>query len=213
MNEQTLSRVVDCISETTRYPTKLLRVDADIESDLGIDSVKRVEIIIALGEEFGIDLASQSADPSIRTIGDLAHWVHSLLPQGESEPTKGRATKVRATKVRATKVRATKVRATKARTTKARTTKVRTIPACSTTIRASGTTSGDTAIRAGVDSRSCDCPAIRFRTPLPSAARESATGKLSEAPRWAHRLRDRLRPRHWSDNGACAGCAWRNGHH
>ena len=60
MTNETLKRVVDCLAETTRYPTQLLHADADLENDLGIDSVKRVEIVIALSEEFGIDLAVRS---------------------------------------------------------------------------------------------------------------------------------------------------------
>jgi acyl carrier protein len=75
MMSELLTRVVACISKTTRYPTELLAVDADIESDLGIDSVKRVEIVIALGEEFGVNLVEQERDPAIRTIGDIANWV------------------------------------------------------------------------------------------------------------------------------------------
>ena len=75
MTKDTLGRVVDCLAATTRYPTQLLTADADIENDLGIDSVKRMELIIALSEEFGIDLQGEQRDPSIRTIGDLANWL------------------------------------------------------------------------------------------------------------------------------------------
>lgn len=79
-----LTRVVECISKTTRYPTELLAVDADIESDLGIDSVKRVEIVIALGEEFGVNLVEQERDPAVRTIGDIANWVQRFVGDANS---------------------------------------------------------------------------------------------------------------------------------
>lgn len=82
MSQPTLSRVVDCISKTTRYPVKLLQPTADLEIDLGIDSVKRVEIVVALGKEFGLALADQPRDKSIRTIADIAAWVEKM--QGES---------------------------------------------------------------------------------------------------------------------------------
>lgn len=75
MENPTLPRVVDCISQTTRYPVKLLQPTSDLEIDLGIDSVKRVEIVVALEKEFGLKLADQPRDKSIRTIEDIAAWV------------------------------------------------------------------------------------------------------------------------------------------
>ena len=77
-------RVVECISQTTRYPVKLLQPTADLEIDLGIDSVKRVEIVVALGKEFGLALADQPRDKSIRTIADIAAWVEKM--QGGAAP-------------------------------------------------------------------------------------------------------------------------------
>jgi NAD(P)-dependent dehydrogenase (short-subunit alcohol dehydrogenase family)/acyl carrier protein len=86
MRDDTLKRVVDCIAATTRYPTELLAADAELENGLGIDSVKRVEIVVALGEEFGLDLVAQAGTPSARTIADIADLIDGLLKKGgESE--------------------------------------------------------------------------------------------------------------------------------
>ena len=84
MPQSTMLRVVECISQTTRYPVKLLQPTADLEIDLGIDSVKRVEIVVALGKEFGLALADQPRDKSIRTIADIAAWVEKM--QGGAAP-------------------------------------------------------------------------------------------------------------------------------
>ena len=78
MENTTLSRVVTCIAQTTRYPVKLLQPTADLEIDLGIDSVKRVEIVVALGKEFDLPLADQPRDKAIRTIDDIANWVEKM---------------------------------------------------------------------------------------------------------------------------------------
>ena len=78
MESPALSRVVACIAQTTRYPVKLLQPTADLEIDLGIDSVKRVEIVVALGKEFGLPLADQPRDKAIRTIEDIANWVERM---------------------------------------------------------------------------------------------------------------------------------------
>ena len=77
MNTDTLQRVVDCVAATTRYPKQILTAEAHIENDLGIDSVKRVEIVIALSAEFGLELHTEQRDPSIQTIGDLVTWIES----------------------------------------------------------------------------------------------------------------------------------------
>ncbi len=38
------SRLLEIVSDRTGYPTEMLGIDADLEGDLGIDSIKRVEI-------------------------------------------------------------------------------------------------------------------------------------------------------------------------
>ena len=86
MNTETLQRVVNCVAATTRYPKQILTADAHIENDLGIDSVKRVEIVIALSAEFGLDLNSEQRDPSVQTIGDLVTWIEARIEIPMTEP-------------------------------------------------------------------------------------------------------------------------------
>lgn len=80
----TLERVVESIARTTRYPVDLLNPSADLEDDLGIDSVKRLEIVVGLSQEFGLALESEAPDPTIRTIEHVANWITSFLPQEET---------------------------------------------------------------------------------------------------------------------------------
>lgn len=79
MVHSTFGRVVACVAAATRYPQELLTADADLENDLGIDSVKNLEIVLLLAEEFGIDLASERRDPQVRTLGQVAAWIERLL--------------------------------------------------------------------------------------------------------------------------------------
>ncbi len=76
---KTLDRVVQSIARTTRYPVDLLTPSADLENDLGIDSVKRLEIVVGLSDEFGLSLESEERDSSIRTIQNVSDWVASFL--------------------------------------------------------------------------------------------------------------------------------------
>lgn len=75
---QYLERVIRCIADTTRYPTELLTPESDLENDLGIDSVKRLEITIAIGKEFAIPVEHQTREPWVRTIQDVATWVSQI---------------------------------------------------------------------------------------------------------------------------------------
>jgi len=75
MDSSTLERVTKSIARTTRYPLELLTAGADLENDLGIDSVKRLEIVLDLGEEFKLQLDREPRDQSIRTIQEVAVWV------------------------------------------------------------------------------------------------------------------------------------------
>lgn len=86
MNSHTLRRVVEQIANVTRYPEELLTVNADLADDLGIDSVKNLEIVLALGEEFSLDLAAESRDPTIRTIGQVAEWIERLSASQLAQP-------------------------------------------------------------------------------------------------------------------------------
>ena len=42
--------LLSVVAEKTGYPTEMLSMDMDLESDLGIDSIKRVEILSAITE-------------------------------------------------------------------------------------------------------------------------------------------------------------------
>lgn len=84
MNDSNFPRVVECIARTTRYPAELLTPDADLENDLGIDSVKRLEIVVALSDEFGLRLDLEERSASIRTIQHVATWVQDVLHRESS---------------------------------------------------------------------------------------------------------------------------------
>ena len=43
--------MLEVVSEKTGYPTEMLELSMDMESDLGIDSIKRVEILGAMQDK------------------------------------------------------------------------------------------------------------------------------------------------------------------
>ena len=46
-----MATLVEVVSTLTGYPVEMLTPDMDIETDLGIDSIKRVEILSAMEEK------------------------------------------------------------------------------------------------------------------------------------------------------------------
>ncbi|WP_420464623.1 SDR family NAD(P)-dependent oxidoreductase [Panacagrimonas sp.] len=53
------SLLLDIVAERTGYPVEMLALDADMEADLGIDSIKRVEILGALQKSLPPEVAAR----------------------------------------------------------------------------------------------------------------------------------------------------------
>ncbi len=67
-----LGVLLDVIAEKTGYPVDLLRPEMALEADLGIDSVKRVEILAALEDRLpGLSQLESAAVAGLCTIGDV----------------------------------------------------------------------------------------------------------------------------------------------
>jgi NAD(P)-dependent dehydrogenase (short-subunit alcohol dehydrogenase family)/acyl carrier protein len=68
--------MLDVVSQLTGYPTDMLALDMDIEAELGIDSIKRVEILSALEEKMP-DLPTVSPEimGSLKTLGQITEFI------------------------------------------------------------------------------------------------------------------------------------------
>jgi len=85
------SAILSVVSEKTGYPQDMLGMDLDLEADLSIDSIKRMEIIGELkikigfskGEDGGDDLMEKLA--AIKTLNGLVSWI-SEIEQDNFEP-------------------------------------------------------------------------------------------------------------------------------
>ena len=73
---------LDIVSEKTGYPTEMLELDMDMESDLGIDSIKRVEILGAL-QEAHPELPEIEAEviAELRTLAQIIDHVSKSAPK------------------------------------------------------------------------------------------------------------------------------------
>ncbi len=76
--------LLEVVGEKTGYPTEMLNLDMNLEADLGIDSIKRVEILSALRER-APDTPEVDADrmAQLKTLGQIVAFL------GESSSTAG----------------------------------------------------------------------------------------------------------------------------
>ncbi|HUB09008.1 MAG TPA: SDR family NAD(P)-dependent oxidoreductase [Myxococcales bacterium] len=74
------------VSERTGYPAEMLNLDADLEAELSIDSIKRVEILGALTQRLGLgkgnggagDLALEKL-AAVKTLRGIASWIETRM--------------------------------------------------------------------------------------------------------------------------------------
>jgi len=74
--KQIETRMLETVSRLTGYPTEMLGMDMDIESDLGIDSIKRVEILSTLEEQIpNLPAISPEIIGSLKTLGQIVEYL------------------------------------------------------------------------------------------------------------------------------------------
>jgi acyl transferase domain-containing protein len=80
-SEELTTAVLDVVHETTGYPIDMLDMSMDLNADLGIDSIKRMEIFSAVSERFP-DLPAIPTEQlgEIRTLSDIVTLLDSAGP-------------------------------------------------------------------------------------------------------------------------------------
>lgn len=92
-------RLLDLVAKRTGYPLEMLALDLDLEADLGVDSIKRVEILSSLAESIGgteSDLGGKLKLEQltvIRTLQGIIEYLNEALSgtaQANGEDTVGK---------------------------------------------------------------------------------------------------------------------------
>ncbi|MDR2235327.1 MAG: SDR family NAD(P)-dependent oxidoreductase [Chryseobacterium sp.] len=90
--EDLQNAILNIVSEKTGYPKEMLGLDLDLEADLSIDSIKRMEIIADLKNKIGFGENLEQADDvmeklaAIKTLRGLASWISEM--SGDTAETK-----------------------------------------------------------------------------------------------------------------------------
>ncbi|WP_027374136.1 type I polyketide synthase [Chryseobacterium sp. UNC8MFCol] len=93
--EDLQNAILNIVSEKTGYPKEMLGLDLDLEADLSIDSIKRMEIIADLKNKIGFGENLEQADDimeklaAIKTLRGLAGWISEM--NGENNEITGEA--------------------------------------------------------------------------------------------------------------------------
>ncbi|MES2759878.1 MAG: SDR family NAD(P)-dependent oxidoreductase [Pseudomonadota bacterium] len=80
------AELLKAVSERTGYPVEMLDMDAHMEADLGIDSIKRIEIFSGLTQRHslvgeGDEEQMIEALSGFKTLREVVAWYAALLPQ------------------------------------------------------------------------------------------------------------------------------------
>ena len=74
MSESLTKRIRELVSEQLGVDAQGLDAEANILEDLGADSLDVVELVMAIEEEFDIEVADEEAE-AMRTLGDVERYV------------------------------------------------------------------------------------------------------------------------------------------
>jgi NAD(P)-dependent dehydrogenase (short-subunit alcohol dehydrogenase family)/acyl carrier protein len=90
--EELQTAILNIVSDKTGYPKEMLGLDLDLEADLSIDSIKRMEIIGDLKTKIGFGSDMEQADDvmeklaAIKTLNGLASWINEMNGNSTPEP-------------------------------------------------------------------------------------------------------------------------------
>lgn len=82
-----LERVRQCAASVTRYPLDILTGDAQLEDELGIDSVKLAELVAVVAREFQLPADRLPPGGKARTLSDISGRVAAVLAESAPSPT------------------------------------------------------------------------------------------------------------------------------
>ena len=75
-------KVKDIISEQLGVKKEEIKPESSFIDDLGADSLDTVEVVMALEEEFGIEIPDEDAE-KITTVGDAIKYIEEKLSKKE----------------------------------------------------------------------------------------------------------------------------------
>ena len=85
--EQLEPFLINFVVEQTGYPPEIVEMDADLEADLGIDSIKKAQLFGELREYFEITPSEDLTLDDFSTLRDVFHFLQGTHPKSKSANT------------------------------------------------------------------------------------------------------------------------------
>ena len=76
----TFSRVQNIVAQQLGVDKKKVTLEANFANDLGADSLDTVELVMAIEEEFNIDIPDEDGE-SIATLGQAVNYIDKTISQ------------------------------------------------------------------------------------------------------------------------------------
>ena len=70
-----MERLLEIIEEQLHTTGVELTEDLTLKDDLGADSIDLVELVMALEEEYGIEVSYEELEKKVKTIGDIVEFL------------------------------------------------------------------------------------------------------------------------------------------
>ncbi|CAN8245680.1 unnamed protein product [Cochlearia groenlandica] len=82
--DQVLSKVIELVKKYDKANASKVTESADFQKDLSMDSLDKVELVMAIEEEFSIEISDDKAD-KLTCCGDIATYIVSETRSKSSE--------------------------------------------------------------------------------------------------------------------------------
>ncbi|MEX2285518.1 MAG: phosphopantetheine-binding protein [Planctomycetaceae bacterium] len=78
--------LINFVVEQTGYPEEMVELDADLEADLGIDSIKKAQLFGELGEYFEVQVTEDLSLDDFPTLRHVVKFLDGVPQKGTSSP-------------------------------------------------------------------------------------------------------------------------------
>lgn len=78
MNDQLTAEIKSLVAKVIKLPEEKVGLDADIFSDLGVDSLLGVEIFAALDKKYNLDIPESRLE-NVATVRDIVKLVEEMV--------------------------------------------------------------------------------------------------------------------------------------